>query len=144
MAAILILQFVVALKSNRLAVTATWNSGCMFILIFTISFYQAMGRIFVGLCQVGAWGCFDEFNRLEERILSAVSQQVQTIQEALKEFSQEDGASCSVCSSPFSLLNLISSAWFGIISLRIIRTSVLCRLKYNVLFISNCFLYLYF
>jgi len=39
----------------------------------------------VGLCQVGAWGCFDEFNRLEERMLSAVSQQVQTIQEALKE-----------------------------------------------------------
>jgi hypothetical protein len=34
--------------------------------------------------QVGAWGCFDEFNHLEERMLSAVSQQVQTIQEALK------------------------------------------------------------
>ncbi|BGP45295.1 dynein heavy chain [Rhodotorula kratochvilovae] len=54
-----------------------------FVLVFccdeTFDF-QAMGRIFVGLCQVGAWGCFDEFNRLEERILSAVSQQVQTIQ----------------------------------------------------------------
>lgn len=46
-----------------------------------------MGRIFVGLCQVGAWGCFDEFNRLEERMLSAVSQQIQCIQEALREHS---------------------------------------------------------
>ncbi|KAJ3049329.1 hypothetical protein HK097_009672, partial [Rhizophlyctis rosea] len=46
--------------------------------------FQAMGRIFVGLCRVGAWGCFDEFNRLEERILSAVSQQVQTIQLGLR------------------------------------------------------------
>ncbi|KAK7029674.1 dynein heavy chain [Paramarasmius palmivorus] len=57
-----------------------------FVLVFccdeTFDF-QAMGRIFVGLCQVGAWGCFDEFNRLEERILSAVSQQVQTIQQGL-------------------------------------------------------------
>jgi len=47
--------------------------------------FQAMSRIFVGLCQCGAWGCFDEFNRLEERILSAVSQQILTIQVALKQ-----------------------------------------------------------
>jgi dynein heavy chain 1 len=59
-----------------------------FVLVFNCDEtfdFQAMGRIFVGLCQVGAWGCFDEFNRLEERMLSAVSQQIQTIQEALKE-----------------------------------------------------------
>lgn len=58
----------------------------MFVLVFccdeTFDF-QAMGRIFIGLCRVGAWGCFDEFNRLEERILSAVSQQVQSIQHGL-------------------------------------------------------------
>eukprot|EP01032_Pedospumella_encystans_P010301 gene10301-12053_t len=57
-----------------------------FVLVFNCdsSFdYAAMGRIFSGLCQVGAWGCFDEFNRLEERILSAVSQQILTIQKGL-------------------------------------------------------------
>ncbi|KAI9713200.1 MAG: Dynein heavy chain, cytoplasmic [Bogoriella megaspora] len=46
--------------------------------------FQSMGRIFLGICQVGAWGCFDEFNRLDERILSAVSQQVQNIQQGLR------------------------------------------------------------
>ncbi|KAJ3336987.1 hypothetical protein HDU93_001788 [Gonapodya sp. JEL0774] len=63
-----------------------------FVLVFccdeTFDF-QAMGRIFVGLCRVGAWGCFDEFNRLEERILSAVSQQIQTIQLGLRDGSGE-------------------------------------------------------
>ena len=46
---------------------------------------NAMGRIFIGLCQVGAWGCFDEFNRLEESILSTVSEQILTIQMGLRE-----------------------------------------------------------
>ena len=55
----------------------------MQFLTIELPMFQAMGRIFVGLCQVGAWGCFDEFNRLEERMLSAVSQQIQAIQECL-------------------------------------------------------------
>ncbi|KAA8652525.1 dynein heavy chain [Aspergillus tanneri] len=54
--------------------------------------YQAMGRIFLGICQVGAWGCFDEFNRLEERILSAVSQQIQNIQIGLKNGESDEKA----------------------------------------------------
>ena len=65
-----------------------------FVLVFNCDEtfdFQAMGRIFVGLCQVGAWGCFDEFNRLEERMLSAVSQQIQTIQETLKEQGVQQG-----------------------------------------------------
>lgn len=46
--------------------------------------YLSMGRIFHGLCRVGAWGCFDEFNRLEERSLSAISSQIETIQDGLQ------------------------------------------------------------
>jgi len=68
-------------------VKALGNQLGRFVLVFNCDEtfdFQAMGRIFVGLCQVGAWGCFDEFNRLEERMLSAVSQQVQTIQECLR------------------------------------------------------------
>ncbi|CAK5084784.1 unnamed protein product [Meloidogyne enterolobii] len=60
--------------------------GC-FVLVFNCDEtfdFQAVGRILVGLCQVGAWGCFDEFNRLEERMLSAVSQQIQAIQETIR------------------------------------------------------------
>lgn len=58
--------------------------------LFTRCYYfqgidvKSMGRIFIGLVKCGAWGCFDEFNRLEEAVLSAVSMQIQTIQAALK------------------------------------------------------------
>eukprot|EP00667_Euglena_gracilis_P000034 EG_transcript_34 len=46
--------------------------------------FKSMGRIFQGLCKCGAWGCFDEFNRLKEDQLSAISQMIQVIQDALK------------------------------------------------------------
>ncbi|KAI5960962.1 DYN1 [Candida pseudojiufengensis] len=50
--------------------------------------FNSMGRIFLGLCRVGAWGCFDEFNRLDVKMLSAVSTQIETIQHGLKNVNQ--------------------------------------------------------
>ncbi|XP_060532310.1 cytoplasmic dynein 2 heavy chain 1 isoform X2 [Cylas formicarius] len=45
---------------------------------------NSMTRILMGLAKTGAWGCFDEFNRLEEATLSAISMVIQPIQLSLK------------------------------------------------------------
>lgn len=45
--------------------------------------FQAMGRILMGICEIGAWACFDEFNRLDPKMLSAVSSQIEKIENAL-------------------------------------------------------------
>lgn len=44
-----------------------------------------MGLILSGLARCGAWGCFDEFNRLQEATLSVISMLIQPLQAALKE-----------------------------------------------------------
>ncbi|CAG9821168.1 unnamed protein product [Phaedon cochleariae] len=45
--------------------------------------FKAIGTTLAGLSQCGAWGCFDEFNRIDISVLSVISTQLQTIRTAL-------------------------------------------------------------
>lgn len=70
------------------SIKALGNNLGKMVLVFCCddSFdFQSMGRIFLGLCKVGCWGCFDEFNRLDSNILSAVSSQIESIEVALSQ-----------------------------------------------------------
>ncbi|KAM9820319.1 LOW QUALITY PROTEIN: dynein axonemal heavy chain 2 [Neosynchiropus ocellatus] len=45
--------------------------------------YRAMACLVSGLAQTGAWGCFDEFDRINVEVLSVVAQQVLSVLSAL-------------------------------------------------------------
>ncbi|RLU17527.1 hypothetical protein DMN91_009762 [Ooceraea biroi] len=46
--------------------------------------YKSCGNIYKGLAQTGAWGCFDEFNRISVEVLSVVAVQVKCVLEGVR------------------------------------------------------------
>ena len=57
------------------------------VLVFNCSDqmdYKSMASMYKGLAQTGAWGCFDEFNRIPVSVLSVCSTQYKTVLDAIR------------------------------------------------------------
>lgn len=88
----LFMQYIVILYSFSHSFQHFNPTACLFLSLYLSLVYilqnvdtESMGLILTGLARCGAWGCFDEFNRLQEATLSAISMLIQPIQCALKD-----------------------------------------------------------
>ena len=66
--------------------------------------YKACGQIFKGLAQAGAWGCFDEFNRINLDVLSVTSTQYKSVLDAIRKTADRfifEDEEIPICSAPY-------------------------------------------